>query len=122
VTQQGCASYLDLELLGLPESECITYGRPEKKQRGDCLCLAKQQILGVKPGRCPHGCLYCFWKDSAVQPDVIVLDCLDGKLNFSRKAYEESGLVRDLIDAQKEWIAGHTVREVSDELEELYTK
>lgn len=122
VTQQGCASYRDLELLGLPESECITYGRPEKKQRGDCMCLAKKQILGVKPGRCPHGCLYCFWKDSAAQPDVIVLDCLDGKLNFSRKAYEESGLVRDLIDTQKEWIAGHTVREVSDELEELYTK
>ena len=52
----------------------------------------------------------------------VVLDCLDGKLNFSRQAYEESGLVRDLIDTQKEWIAGHTVREVSDELEELYMK
>ena len=55
-------------------------------------------------------------------PDVIVLYCLDGKMNFARKAYEESGLVRNLIDTQKEWIAGHTVREVSDELEELYMK
>jgi len=52
----------------------------------------------------------------------IVLDCLDGKLTFSMKAYKESGLVRDLIDNQKEWIAGHTIREVSDELEELYMK
>ena len=52
----------------------------------------------------------------------IVLDCLDGKLAFSMKAYKESGLVRDLIDNQKEWIAGHTIREVSDELEELYMK
>lgn len=64
----------------------------------------------------------CFWKDSAAHPDVIVLDCLDGKMNFARKAYEESGLVRDLIDTQKDWIAGHTVREVSDELEELYMR
>ncbi len=43
-------------------------------------------------------------------------------MNFARKAYEESGLVRDLIDTQKEWIAGNTVREVSDELEELYMR
>lgn len=64
----------------------------------------------------------CFRKDSEAQPDVIVLDCLDGKMNFARKTYEESGLVRDLIDTQKEWIAGHTIREVSDELEELYMK
>lgn len=118
----GCASYKDLDLLGFPNTSRRDYGAPETKQRGDCMCLAKKQILGVKPGRCPHGCLYCFWKDSAAQHDVIVLDCLDGKLNFARKAYEESGLVRDLIDTQKEWIAGHTVREVSDELEELYMK
>ena len=61
-------------------------------------------------------------KKVLAQSDVIVLDCLDGKLNFARKAYDESGLVRDLIDTQKEWIAGHTVREVSDELEDLYMK
>lgn len=57
---------------------------------------------------------------TAAQLDVIVLDCLDGKMNFAKKAYEESDLVRDLINTQKEWIAGHTIREVSDKLEELY--
>lgn len=61
IKQMGCASQFDIFLLGLHEHD---YGMPEKKQRGDCLCLAKKQILGVKPGRCPHGCLYCFWKDS----------------------------------------------------------
>lgn len=33
------------------------------KQRDDCKCLAKRQILGPMPRRCPHGCLYCFWQD-----------------------------------------------------------
>ena len=55
----GCASHKDLYLLGKDSAE---YGYPERKQRPECMCLAKKQILGVKPGRCPHGCLYCFWK------------------------------------------------------------
>jgi len=60
IKQMGCASHDDIRRLGLNPDD---YGMPETKQRGDCLCLAKKQILGVKPGRCPHGCLYCFWKD-----------------------------------------------------------
>lgn len=59
VTQIGCASYADLTILGVDISE---YGQPENKQRGDCMCLAKKQILNVKPARCKHQCLYCFWK------------------------------------------------------------
>lgn len=59
----GCASYYDLELLGFDMEMQKEYGLPDTKQRGDCKCLAKKQILGVKPGSCPHGCLYCFWKD-----------------------------------------------------------
>ena len=59
----GCASYYDLELLGFDREMQKEYGLPDTKQRGDCKCLAKKQILGVKPCRCPHGCLYCFWKD-----------------------------------------------------------
>lgn len=118
----GCASRVDLERLGFAEASMSEYGNPEQKQRSACQCFAKKQILGVKPGRCPHGCLYCFWKDSAVPPDTIVLDCLDGKMNFSRQTYKESALVRDLIDNQKEWISKHTIREVADELEELYLK
>lgn len=55
----GCASSKDLYILtGLLEGEL-----PEKPQRKTCLCLAKRQILGVKPRRCPHQCLYCFWRD-----------------------------------------------------------
>ena len=61
-------------------------------------------------------------RHDAVPSDIIVLDCIDGKLNFARQAYNESALVRDLIDTQKEWIAGHTMRDVADELEELYMK
>ena len=60
--------------------------------------------------------------DSAAQPDVIVLDCLDGKLNFARQAYNESALVRDLIDNRKDWISRNTMRDVADELEELYMR
>lgn len=60
IAQMGCASQLDIFILRLHEHD---YGQPEKKQRGDCMCLAKKQILNVKPRRCPHGCLYCFWKD-----------------------------------------------------------
>ena len=56
----GCASLKDIEILC--PADMSLYGAPDKKQRGECMCLAKKQILGVKPGRCPHGCLYCFWK------------------------------------------------------------
>lgn len=56
----GCASEKDLRILGLDPSE---YGRPENPQRKTCMCLAKKQILGVKPSRCEHKCLYCFWRD-----------------------------------------------------------
>jgi len=38
------------------------YTQPEKPQRSTCHCLAKKQILGVKPGRCSHNCVYCYWK------------------------------------------------------------
>lgn len=56
----GCASLKDLEILGLDPSEYIF---KHDKQRPTCRCLPKKQILGIKPGRCPHQCLYCFWKD-----------------------------------------------------------
>ena len=60
ILECGCASYKDLGILGVDDKD---YGQPEKKQRAECKCLAKKQILNVKPRRCPHGCLYCFWKD-----------------------------------------------------------
>lgn len=59
VTKIGCASNADLVILNQDPSD---YGMPEKKQREDCMCLAKKQILGVRPSRCKHNCRYCFWK------------------------------------------------------------
>jgi len=56
----GCASFKDIEILGLNPSDYIFTG---DKQRPLCHCLPKKQILGIKPGRCAHQCLYCFWKD-----------------------------------------------------------
>lgn len=53
---------------------------------------------------------------------VMHLQCSDGVLNFARQAYNESKLVRDLIENQPEWIASHTMRDVADELEGLYMK
>jgi DNA repair photolyase len=60
IHQEGCASISDLKILNLDPND---YGMPSQPQRSTCLCLAKRQILGVKPGRCPHKCLYCYWKD-----------------------------------------------------------
>lgn len=59
IDQVGCVSYKDLSILGIDFSE---YGYPGTPQRSTCSCLSKKQILGVKPGRCPHGCIYCYWK------------------------------------------------------------
>ena len=59
ITNKGCASNDDLLILGLDPSE---YGFPTNPQRKTCNCLSKKQILGIRPGRCSHNCLYCFWK------------------------------------------------------------
>lgn len=56
----SCASTRDIEILGKNPDD---YGFPAKAQRWVCGCLAKKQILRVKPGRCPNKCLYCYWKD-----------------------------------------------------------
>lgn len=55
----GCASLKDLEILGLNPND---YMFVAPKRRITCQCLPKKQILGIKPGRCNHRCLYCFWK------------------------------------------------------------
>lgn len=57
---RGCASQLDLAWLGYTSDDAE---EPEKKQRSTCNCIAKKQILKVKPGRCPHQCVYCYWKN-----------------------------------------------------------
>jgi hypothetical protein len=50
------------------------------------------------------------------------LQCSDGTLHFARQAYNESALVRDVIDNGTQWISNHSMRDVADELEELYMK
>ena len=52
--------------------------------------------------------------------DDIVLTCCDGNLEYPRSKYDESAKVRELVDQSKDWIATHTSREVSDELEGRY--
>ena len=59
VHQTGCVSKYDLSLLGLPTDDNYQTGL----QRRCCACLScKTELLSNKK-RCPHGCLYCYWKD-----------------------------------------------------------
>lgn len=52
----------------------------------------------------------------------MVLNCKDGTLELDERIYEESCLVRDLVDHTQGWIARHTKDEVQAEIEELYYK
>lgn len=52
----------------------------------------------------------------------MVLNCKDGTLELDEQIYEESSLVRDLVDNTPGWISKHTKKEVYDEIEELYYK
>lgn len=56
---RGCASDRDLTFLGYTNEDAE---QPDRKQRSTCNCIAKKQILKVKPRRCPHQCVYCYWK------------------------------------------------------------
>lgn len=54
----GCVSYHDLYLLGLDAAEDDHIGH----QRSNCMCYSGKQELLENKKRCPHGCLYCYWK------------------------------------------------------------
>lgn len=57
----GCISSYDLNLLNLEsdtENDSVGY------QRKACLCYAGKTELLEHKHRCPHGCLYCYWRDS----------------------------------------------------------
>lgn len=57
--QQGCISSQDLELLGLetdPDNDNVGF------QRKNCLCYSGKTELLTNKRRCPHQCLYCYWK------------------------------------------------------------
>lgn len=56
----GCISSRDLALFGLEASSNM----PQNKQRrSGCHCLACKTELLSSRRRCPHQCLYCYWKD-----------------------------------------------------------
>lgn len=55
----GCVSDKDAEILGLNITDDGTHGY----QRRDCLCMSCKTELLSNKHRCPHGCLYCYWKD-----------------------------------------------------------
>ncbi len=58
VIHEGCIAARDLELLDLCDEKSEFYGY----QRKDCMCYSgKTELLSSKK-RCPHGCLYCYWK------------------------------------------------------------
>ena len=53
----GCISNKDCEILGVDPLPIF------KGQRPLCSCLAnKIELLNSDKKRCPHGCLYCYWK------------------------------------------------------------
>lgn len=59
IENNGCISYKELELFQLPTNQLPTGG-----QRSTCHCLACKSELLNQRHRCPHHCLYCYWKDN----------------------------------------------------------
>lgn len=56
----GCVSIEDISKI--PDSRVSIEG--SSRQRRECLCPKnKVNIIKRKPGRCPHKCLYCYWKE-----------------------------------------------------------
>lgn len=58
VVQCGCVSAYDLALLGLEADESDQGGY----QRKNCMCYSGKVELLKHKQRCPHGCLYCYWR------------------------------------------------------------
>lgn len=55
----GCCSQKDLQAVGITAAPA-----PVNPQgRYGCLCLSGKTELLKSKGRCPHGCLYCYWTD-----------------------------------------------------------
>jgi len=56
--QTGCISQRDFDVLGIKE-----LAEPAGFQRKGCMCIAGKTELLNNCKKCPHGCLYCYWKD-----------------------------------------------------------
>lgn len=55
----GCVSAKDCEILGQEFKHSFAHQRPK------CACISLKTELLKHRDRCPHKCLYCFWKDQA---------------------------------------------------------
>ena len=56
----GCVGKKDLEIMGLEIPNNLLKNMQNRK---GCHCLScKTELLSCK-NRCPHQCLYCYWKD-----------------------------------------------------------
>lgn len=52
----GCISRETCEVLNVPFSSGTS------GQRADCACCGLKKELLSSPKRCPHGCVYCYWR------------------------------------------------------------
>ena len=57
--QAGCISAVDFEICGLDSSAAVG----KSQQRAACMCCGNKTELLNHKGRCPHKCLYCYWKN-----------------------------------------------------------
>lgn len=55
----GCISTKDLDILGIQHDMVDQAGY----QRKQCMCYSGKIELLSQRKRCPHGCLYCYWRD-----------------------------------------------------------
>lgn len=56
----GCVSMRDIGIMNITPNGKMGVN---PQQRGGCLCLTcKTELLSQKK-RCPHGCVYCYWRD-----------------------------------------------------------
>lgn len=60
IQPSGCISAKDLSLMGLELDPTLTQN---PQNRTGCMCLSCKTELLENRCRCPHQCLYCFWKD-----------------------------------------------------------
>ena len=56
----SCLSQRDIDILGLTDKITL---EGSAEQRDSCGCPAnKSELIKVKPHRCEHKCLYCYWR------------------------------------------------------------
>lgn len=60
VTNVGCVSRQDIEIMGLDESGLAAGENPQNRK--NCHCITGKTELLSKRGQCPGKCLYCYWR------------------------------------------------------------